>query len=94
MELVRWVDRLTQQALVCQGCLTGCFCWVRGARIVGSGSQFPAPIGRNLKDRHPGIGGWGIPGRRSVRQLRGVADGVTDELRARLLLTTRYFRIR
>jgi hypothetical protein len=83
-----------QQCTGVSGLLDRVFLVGAGARIVGSGSLFPAPIGRELKDRHPDIGGWGIPGRRSVRQLRGVADGVTDELVARLLLTTHYFRIR
>jgi len=67
MEGVRWVDRLMQQCPGVSGLPDRVFWWVQVARIVGSGSLFPAPIGRELKDRHPGIGGWGIPGRRSVR---------------------------
>jgi hypothetical protein len=35
-------DRLMHNAMVCQGCLTGCLCRVVGARIVDSGSLFPA----------------------------------------------------
>jgi hypothetical protein len=51
------VDRIL--GLAGQGCLTGCFCWAPGA-VASVGSVFPASMGREIKARRPGIGGfWG-----------------------------------
>ena len=57
------------------------FLW--GAGIVSLvGQPVSGPIGQEIKDGRPGIGGFGgIPGRRSVRQLPGVVAGALGELR-------------
>ncbi len=59
------------------GCLTGCFSWGAGGRIVG-GQHVSGPNWRvKCEDRRPGIGGYPVDGQ--YTSFRGVVAGTLGE---------------